>query len=92
MKDGKPPDIEDRVKISEEAHRLYDLREEARRRGYTHVNRFIEPEPDYDLEYEMSQYRSNRKKDVYIFAAALAIGGGMIAVLLLGAVLSLMTS
>tara|TARA_B100000131_G_scaffold221497_1_gene213079 strand:+ start:2959 stop:3234 length:276 start_codon:yes stop_codon:yes gene_type:complete len=91
MNYDEPPDTKDKVTISEEAHRLYDLREEARRRGYTHI-RMVEPEPEYDLEFEMSQYRTDKKRDIYIFAISAAIGGGMLAILMLGAVLGLVTN
>ena len=91
MKDKEPPQIKDKVTISEEAHRLYDLGEEARRRGYSHF-RAPEPEPEYNLEYEMSQYRQEKKRDFYIFVTASIIGAGMLAILLLGAVLGLVTN
>ena len=90
MKDQEPPTVKDKVTISDEAYRLYDLREEARLRGYSHI-RTVDVEFEDDFEEEMKHYRNNRKnRDFIFFMGAAILGGSMLAVLLLAAVLSLL--
>ena len=90
MRDREPPEIKDKVTIADEAYRLYDLKEEARLRGYSHI-RTVDFELDDDLEEEMKHYRNNRKnRDFIFFMGAAILGGSMLAVLLLAAVLSLL--